>query len=188
MARSMEAIGLATACPDRSPAMISLISVWVMRSNRSQMPGRPFRLLEGGAGREAIVVLGWRPHGAGQVEMISSSRCGTLTRLAQQVAWPGRGVATAFCPEPFTISDVRKVYETVWGSSSTRATSVARSPAPTGFWKPQGNGGSRSRAVPPPSTAAAPPTFCTRRCCARGTLPASTRPHLPSAEGLTKIK
>ncbi|GAA3105569.1 NUDIX domain-containing protein [Nonomuraea salmonea] len=24
-------------------------------------------------------------------------------------------VATAFCPEPFTISDLRKVYETVWG-------------------------------------------------------------------------
>ncbi|MBB5773507.1 NUDIX hydrolase [Nonomuraea jabiensis] len=24
-------------------------------------------------------------------------------------------VATAFCPEPFTVSDLRKVYETVWG-------------------------------------------------------------------------
>ncbi|WP_396888527.1 hypothetical protein [Micromonospora craniellae] len=35
-------------------------------------------------------------------------------------------LAAAFCPAEFTVAQLRAVYETVWGPSSTRATSIAR--------------------------------------------------------------
>ena len=73
-------------------------------------------------------------------------------------------VATAFCPEPFTITELRHVYEAVGDSPLSQATFAARQPRLNDLLNPPAGNGCLHSADQPPSTGKAALTCSTRHC------------------------
>ena len=91
-------------------------------------------------------------------------------------------LATAFCPPEFTVAELRRVYEAVWGAPLDPRNfhrKVTNTPASSSPPAPPPPDGGR----PASSTAAATRQYSTRRCCAprsehRGRSPAPCGPKL----------
>ena len=77
-------------------------------------------------------------------------------------------LATALVGEPFTIGDLRRVYEAAWGVELEPANFRRKILATPGMLAQTAGRGSSGRAGRPTSTSAVPEPSCTRRCRDRG--------------------
>ena len=76
-------------------------------------------------------------------------------------------LGAAFCPDDFSVAELRRVYEIVWGLRSTRATSTGRSRVPSGSCCLRRRPPPGTAAGPPGCTGAGRPSCSTRRCSGR---------------------
>lgn len=75
-------------------------------------------------------------------------------------------LATAFCPTEFTVGELRRVYEAVWGVVLDPRNFHRKVTGTPGFLVPTGARPHVRAAAPPSCSARAAPRCSTRRCCA----------------------
>ena len=121
----------ATAHPDRDPRMRVVTVAYLALA-----PDLPHRA----PARDARTRAGcrWPTADDARLAFDHDRSCATAS------SGPARSSSTprwrrAFCPPEFTVAELRRVYEIVWGTGWTRATSTARSPAPRDFSRPPAN-------------------------------------------------